>query len=409
MSGSERGYGGGNSPPPSPRSTAPRARTSSRVRTLKNKLRRMIAVCKRLLPGPLALLCMIALIPLVVYLAPSLSEPGAELEVSSDVEELRAHVSHLQLRLAAETKARGELEEELRRARSKIGEITTGKQRSSIREKFSEEGCICVKTPRYVFGIPSVYREKENYLLRTLESVVETVPEDEQWRVTFIIYNGEDPPEKHLEIAKVRKKYIDEVGSSYIEIMEKALGHRELEGELKGMRNEEPARARWRSKQVLDYAHLMHYARSAGDYYVQLEDDIIAAKDWFRRLDRWVTTHFTDRCDWFMLSFYTPWNHLDMDEYPADEFFGFIGQVIRTRDLEALSNHLRKHFSEVNVQMLMANYIGDSGRKIYVHVPALFKHVGTFSSNGKRQEQNTVAFADDLPPDKQGEFAYEEH
>ena len=37
-------------------------------------------------------------------------------------------------------------------------------------------------------------------------------------------------------------------------------------------------RIKWRSKQSLDFAFLMMYAKDRGTYYVQLEDDVITKK-----------------------------------------------------------------------------------------------------------------------------------
>jgi len=37
-----------------------------------------------------------------------------------------------------------------------------------------------------------------------------------------------------------------------------------------------PERQRWRSKEVVDAAYLMFHCRHMGNYYVMLEDDIIA-------------------------------------------------------------------------------------------------------------------------------------
>jgi len=37
-----------------------------------------------------------------------------------------------------------------------------------------------------------------------------------------------------------------------------------------------PERVRWRSKGVVDAAHLMFHCRNMANYYVMLEDDILA-------------------------------------------------------------------------------------------------------------------------------------
>ena len=41
-----------------------------------------------------------------------------------------------------------------------------------------------------------------------------------------------------------------------------------------------PERVRWRSKEVVDAAYLMFYCRNMANYYVMLEDDILAMQGW---------------------------------------------------------------------------------------------------------------------------------
>ena len=39
-----------------------------------------------------------------------------------------------------------------------------------------------------------------------------------------------------------------------------------------------PERIKWRSKEVFDAAYLMYYSTNKADYYLMLEDDVLAAR-----------------------------------------------------------------------------------------------------------------------------------
>ena len=43
-------------------------------------------------------------------------------------------------------------------------------------------------------------------------------------------------------------------------------------------------RIQWRSKQNLDYAYLMMYAKQRSTYYVQLEDDVLTKKNFVKTM-----------------------------------------------------------------------------------------------------------------------------
>lgn len=62
-------------------------------------------------------------------------------------------------------------------------------------------------------------------------------------------------------------------------------------------------RVRWRSKQSLDFAFLMMYAYRRGMFYVQLEDDILAKKNYLSIMKEVAFSKIATKQQWFVLDF----------------------------------------------------------------------------------------------------------
>lgn len=59
----------------------------------------------------------------------------------------------------------------------------------------------------------------------------------------------------------------------------------------------------WRSKQNLDFAFLMSYAQTKGTFYVQLEDDILAKKNFITTMKTFALQKIGTKENWFVLDF----------------------------------------------------------------------------------------------------------
>lgn len=59
----------------------------------------------------------------------------------------------------------------------------------------------------------------------------------------------------------------------------------------------------WRSKQNLDFAFLMSYAQTKGTFYVQLEDDILAKKNFITTMKTFALQKISTKENWFVLDF----------------------------------------------------------------------------------------------------------
>eukprot|EP00741_Cyanophora_paradoxa_P004283 tig00000792_g4158.t1 len=312
-----------------------------------------------------------------------------------------------------------ELAEERARRELSVAEMELQDLRNSSAARASARPPACAPADRFVFGIPTVSRYK-NYLVDTMNSVMRGVPEADRQRVKFVVLNGQEPPEAHSAVAALRSARRADLDSGHLTIIEKRGGHAEMNGTLKRTHGDSIERVRWRSKQApppaplpaaplklpssslplchpyLAYILYGPYLRPpAGEYYIQLEDDVVAAAGWFTEMESWTRKHFARRCDWLMLSFYTPYRIADREEYTGG-FWGFIGQLYRTGDLPGIARHFRARFDESPVDWLMDEYARSSRRAIFAHAPSLFQHVGTVSSlPGKVQDAKAPDFAGD--------------
>ena len=86
----------------------------------------------------------------------------------------------------------------------------------------------------------------------------------------------------------------------------------------------------WKSKQNLDYSYLMMYSAGRGEYYLQLEDDVVAEKNYIDKIN-----NFIEKCsnsEWFMLQFSS---------------LGFIGKLFRKSSLHTMVNFFLIYFRDL--------------------------------------------------------------
>uniref|UniRef100_A0A914US84 Uncharacterized protein n=1 Tax=Plectus sambesii TaxID=2011161 RepID=A0A914US84_9BILA len=167
-------------------------------------------------------------------------------------------------------------------------------------------------------------------------------------------------------------------------------------GKIPSPLNEKPHRMYWRTKQTLDYIYLMMYCQKRGRYYMQLEDDIIAASRYVDRIREFIA-HNAQK-SWLMLELSS---------------LGFIGKLFRTSDLPLLINFFLTFHKERPVDWLLdvlfdVTYCAnkqnhESCRKTVLQHrilmnPPLFQHVGVQSSlSGKIQRLKEKKFINSPP------------
>nr|XP_028600896.1 alpha-1,3-mannosyl-glycoprotein 4-beta-N-acetylglucosaminyltransferase-like protein MGAT4D isoform X2 [Podarcis muralis] len=192
-----------------------------------------------------------------------------------------------------------------------------------------------------VIGVPTVRREKESYLMDTLQSLLSGMSEDQKKHCMIIIF-----------VAEVDLKYVNSIAESI--------------------------RSRWRTKQNLDYSFLMMYAQPRGTFYLQLEDDIIAKPSFIQTISEFVVLQ--DSKEWMFLEF---------------SQLGFIGKLFRCRDLPLIVEFLLMFYKDKPIDWLLDHLLWVKvcspekdarhceRQKTYLRIryrPSLFQHVGIHSS-----------------------------
>ncbi|XP_036327426.1 alpha-1,3-mannosyl-glycoprotein 4-beta-N-acetylglucosaminyltransferase A-like [Rhagoletis pomonella] len=116
-----------------------------------------------------------------------------------------------------------------------------------------------------VLGIPTVKREKQSYLVSTLQNLIENMNEEEQNETLIIVYIGESEEELVHAIAKqVELNFEPYVDCGLIDIISPSASYYPNFETLRITLQDSLERVKWRSKQNLDFAYLMSYAQSKG-------------------------------------------------------------------------------------------------------------------------------------------------
>ncbi|OTF75130.1 alpha-1,3-mannosyl-glycoprotein, partial [Euroglyphus maynei] len=247
---------------------------------------------------------------------------------------------------------------------------------------------------RFVFGLPTVKRLVESYLISTLRDLIKNLSPIEQKQSLFVVFIAENDPEFFQKTAsEIIRNFEEQIDSGLIEIISPPAEYYPNFSNLKQTLGDPIERVKWRSKQNFDFAYLMMYCRSKGTYYVQLEDDIITKPSYLAKMENFIAKNALKKRDWFILDFCS---------------LGFIGKLFRTTDLSHFVLFFTMFHNDKPVDWLLDNYvqtkvcrfdkdIKDCKRRkdaIWItHKPSLFQHIGTHSSlKGKIQKLRDKGF-----------------
>ena len=255
---------------------------------------------------------------------------------------------------------------------------------------------------RFVIGITSVSSRNKSYVSVCLDKLLEHLQEWQKPHVKIVLLNAEYPPSAHRDMSALKRRFEKAIDEDLLEIVELKQQHSQLRDKKEWKQGKDSLeQTKWRTKQALDYAHLLNYVSNKyNDYYayIQLEDDVIAARNYFTEITWWTSEYFSNRRNWIGLSFYNSMPYLDRHPYPLDAFHGFIGQMFRMGDIGKLATYIGKNFEDQPVDWIVRSYLQtevDEDRKLYVHSPSLFEHIGVYSSlPGKLQFIKAAKFAD---------------
>ncbi|KAK7229403.1 hypothetical protein V2G26_001573 [Clonostachys chloroleuca] len=135
---------------------------------------------------------------------------------------------------------------------------------------------------RICVGIPTKGREKEQFLPRTIASLVDTLSPDERKSLHIIILITEENPKANPAFGQSwLSNMVDEV------LLYSPVPKYLSPDTYKYINDSKPSEGAERNEHVqMDYATLMATCQKQGaDYFLLVEDDIIASRDWYSRLD----------------------------------------------------------------------------------------------------------------------------
>ncbi|XP_019866107.1 alpha-1,3-mannosyl-glycoprotein 4-beta-N-acetylglucosaminyltransferase B [Aethina tumida] len=245
-----------------------------------------------------------------------------------------------------------------------------------------------------VMGVPTVRREKQSYLMDTLQNLIDGMNAEEANDSLIVVFVAETDVEYVLQVAKeIEMRFPQQVDSGLLEVVSPSPAYYPNLDKLRITLGDSPERVRWRSKQNLDFAFLMSYCQPKGTFYVQLEDDILAKPSYITDMKKFALEKIASKESWFVLDFCQ---------------LGFIGKLFKSAELPWLVNFFQMFYNDKPVDWLLDHLISTKicnwdknndyckrdKAKVWLHYkPSLFQHIGTHSSlKGKVQKLKDKQF-----------------
>lgn len=232
-------------------------------------------------------------------------------------------------------------------------------------------------------GIPTVQRHGVDYLDKTLYSLITNVKASQRMYIVVIVFMVDrNQTWVRTRSKQLASKYPSLINNGFLQIV-----HPHDQNiypdftKLKRTFNDTAARVAWRTKQNIDYAYLFSYSKNISRYYVQLEDDVISAYNYYEDMLKFI--HSMSGTFWYCL------------EYSS---LGFIGKLFRSSDLQELSEYILMFFDEQPGDLLLKamKQIKTQWKDI-IRSKSLFQHKGIVSSlSDKKQTLSDRRFQDNM-------------
>ena len=244
-------------------------------------------------------------------------------------------------------------------------------------------------------GIPTVKRPSQSYLQSTLKSIFDGMDEDDAEDCLVILMIAEPFDKEYVAgVAEaVAVAFKDQLASGLLEIISPPAHFYPNMSTIRKTFGDDMERVQWRSKQNLDYAFLMMYARHRSTYYVQLEDDILTKPRFLKTMHEVAQEYTALNKPWFVIDFCQ---------------LGFIGKLFKNSSLPILIQFFLTFYNDKPVDWLLMDVIQtmvcspsnkweqcreDSKDFKIQYKPSLFQHIGTHSSlKGKVQKLKDKQF-----------------
>ena len=194
-----------------------------------------------------------------------------------------------------------------------------------------------------------------------------------QVRSTVVVLLADLDEEYNLQVEQVLKdKFKDSIRIGFLQIVRISPDFYPELNALKHTFQDSVSRVRWRAKQVADYSFLFMYAQNQSQYYLQLEDDVRCARNYFKDIKYFVS-----------LQKRNVWSVLEFSE------LGFIGKLFKSEDLPKLAQFMMTFYAEQPVDWLIGYFrLVMTQQGVILRKPTLFQHIGKVSSYDTSKDNN---------------------
>uniref|UniRef100_A0A8C6TXQ8 Zgc:101663 n=1 Tax=Neogobius melanostomus TaxID=47308 RepID=A0A8C6TXQ8_9GOBI len=223
--------------------------------------------------------------------------------------------------------------------------------------------------PRFLtVGISSVQRKKGQYLKSTLDSIFSQSSAEESADMVVVVLIADFDQRWRLRIVEeIQTSFPSQLSTGQLQLVHVQQEYYPPLTGLKRNFNDAADRVSFRSKQNIDYAFLVHYTAALGQYYLQLEDDVGAAKNFLSKIRQRIAEQDAKK--------QPAWACLEFSK------LGYIGKLYKSHDLPLLARFLFLFYQEMPCDWLMTRFHDLLAQKGPIAFrPSLFQHTGTFSS-----------------------------
>ncbi|NXT08757.1 MGT4B acetylglucosaminyltransferase, partial [Prunella fulvescens] len=241
-----------------------------------------------------------------------------------------------------------------------------------------------------VMGIPTVKREKQNYLIDTLHSLLYQLSEEQKKDCIIIIFIAE----VSLHGKDSLPSFPREVQSGVLEVISPPASYYPDLSNLKKTLGDSEDRVRHLSSQTVCSSLSSMFIQPKNKLLTVLEDDIIAKPDFIESIKSFAAQQSQD---WMVLEF---------------SQLGFIGKLFKSEDLPFIVEFFLMFYKDKPIDWLIdhllwvkvcnpekdATHCEEEKSKLRIRAkPSLFQHMGIFSSlSGKIQNLKDKDFGNNL-------------
>ncbi|XP_062622038.1 alpha-1,3-mannosyl-glycoprotein 4-beta-N-acetylglucosaminyltransferase C-like [Saccostrea cucullata] len=231
-------------------------------------------------------------------------------------------------------------------------------------------------------GIPVVKRKLEGalYVYSTITSIIKATTDSQKENITLVIFLSDFDKTWNLDTSRrISETFSTYIKTGFLQVIHSPLDiYPELDKNA-NFNDDSKDRTIWRSKQNIDFAYLMWYGKRLSQFYIQLEDDVIAANDFFADIKKFIERNHKIR--WITLEF---------------SRLGFIGKLFRSKNLSRFATYLLAMFNVLPCDILLNNFRVLHDQVSTIQTPkGLFQHIGKISSlRGKLTPITDFTFKD---------------